>query len=711
MCVTNKVNCNNKHIFLFFIIVFSCLNIKKLIYNESKERRGTISNMPASYSLTTVTATSTKNTTDTASYSITANFNTNRTDLVRIKRWTLTKNSDGIGTANFSPVSDNTKISLHFNIRETTTVINSNSGGWGAEIFVSDIHTLPNPSTIYISFHAIDGWKIEYVVSGVSKVVTLPNRLDILSVDSLNNSPFSQWTPSNMMSISNPSIIEKNVTLSYSVPANNYCTITNSGTVTPTGSSQSVGNSVVVTATLAGDGISSALTATHTISFLKTPVYTGGISSYELFYSNIGNTYTPSSLPNASSFTPNLVSPSFTYSISYLSNQTYAAANVPVATISNTYSPGSNIVGTGMCYYTITAPANVSAFLDTVTANFHFLTVRPGYIIGPNVDLTDAVIQNYNLDGINFSSCNLTNAKIINCLLANVNFTNAVFTNATFTYNTIQSTTNFNGASFTGLVSNDNNGTTTNISSSWEIKGGKIVASGTVYFSLFFNLETPSNTIPSGDGYKIVTNGLMVNGVIESATPTSNNFIIKNTDTRYQITQVGPGALYIFELIHRSSDNRIYIRGINASTNTVIALPNTESNTFAASYKFETLPIGPGPSGYVISGSYLFGSNMNLAGTYFDNAVNPKPDLTGLTLNNIFFPVTGTTINGWNLSNTKFNNGTFVNVFFSDCNCSSTDFSGSTLDNASFKITYTSKNVALTNIATLQNAKFTNYTT
>ena len=607
--------------------------------------------MSVSYSLTTVTATSTKNTADTTPYSITGNFSTNRSDLARVKTWTLTKTANGVGTANFIPIPSNDSISLHFNIRETTTVINSNSGGWGSEIFVHDIHNLPNPSTITISFHVIDGWKIEYVVSGVQKIVTLPNRLNISSVDNLNNTPFNEWLPSNMMSVSIPSIYSKNISLTYSVPNNSYCTITNSGTITPIGSSASVGNSVTVTATLSGEGISSSLTATHTISFLKTPVYTGGLSTNELFYSNIGNTYTPAS-PTASSFSPNLVSPSYTYSITYLSNQAYAATNVPVATIIPAVAPGSTIVGTGMCYYTVTVPANVSAFLDTVTANFHFLTVRPGYIVGPNVDLSGAVIQNYDLNDVNFSNCNLTNARIINCLLSSTNFTSANFTNATFTYNTITSTTRLTTANFSGLISNNNTGTTTNISADWKIQGGSIVATGTIYISIEFRLALPSFTLPSGTGlttsspnpvgdghYRIDEESLLINGKVESSTNLTSNFIVRSTNTRYQLIEVGPSAKYTFELINSTTStgysgvNTMYIRGIKTATNTITRLRNIRrSQTFAVSFQILNASV---QLPYVLRGSYLFGPGLRLGGTYFNNSLNPKPDLTDLILNNL----------------------------------------------------------------------------
>ena len=609
--------------------------------------------MSINYSLTAISANSNKNISDTTPFSITQNFTTNHLDLSRIKKWTLTKTADGWGVVNFILLKENSKISLHFNIRDTTTVIDYNDGGFRGGVFYNDIHNLPNPSSIFISFHVVDGWKIEYVVGGVNKEIKFENKLAISSVDEIMDTPVIVSTPSNMVSVSTPVILEKNISLSYSVPDNSYCTIS-SGIITPIGSSESVGNSVIVTATLSGEGISTSLTATHTINFLKTPAYIRDITRDEIFYSSIGSTYTPplSSVPTESSFIPNLVSPNFKYSISYLSNQEYAEANVPVATISNDSSYLSNIVGTGMCYYTVTVPANEAEFLDTVVVTFHFLLVRPGYIIGPSADLTDAVIQNYDLSGVNFSNCNLTNAKIINCLLENANFTNAVFTNTIFTYNKITDSTKLTNATFNGLISSNNSGKTTQITSNYEIKGGRIVQEGTVFLSLTFYLESPeiipdsgiNTTTPyNGDGhYKVVNDGLAINGRIETAGKMETNLIIKTLNVRYQITQVGPGAKYMFEVIVARTYsqgiyfNQMYIRGINTTTNTITTLPNTlDQQTFAVAYKLD-LPL---PVGYVINGSYLFGPNMNLSGTYFDNTVNPKPDLSNLpsnlTLNNI----------------------------------------------------------------------------
>ena len=166
--------------------------------------------------------------------------------------------------------------------------------------------------------------------------------------------------------------------------------------------------------------------------------------------------------------------------------------------------------------------------------------------------MTGAVIQNYDLNGVNFSSCNLSNARIINCLLTNAIFTGANLTNATFTYNTITSTTNLTSTNFTRLVSNNNDGNTTLISPTWKIQGGRIVESGTIYFSLRFTLASPSATIPTGtnlstttppgDGhYRIAEGGLKINGRVETAVNAnlSSNFIARAVNTRYFLSVIG----------------------------------------------------------------------------------------------------------------------------------------------------------------------------
>jgi len=118
--------------------------------------------------------------------------------ILPVKRWTFTKLQDGDGVVNFLPIPTNNSISLHFNIRFTTNVtvfdVNIN-GSWSLspQITASDIHNLPNPSTIYFSFEPVNGWKIDYTVSGVPKSITIPNRLSITSIDNINNTPSSTF--------------------------------------------------------------------------------------------------------------------------------------------------------------------------------------------------------------------------------------------------------------------------------------------------------------------------------------------------------------------------------------------------------------------------------------------------------------------------------------------------------------------------------------
>ena len=354
--------------------------------------------------------------------------------------------------------------------------------------------------------------------------------------------------------------------ITYSTPTNNFCTVSASGDITLKATATS-GGPVTITATISADGvIANTVTATHTIRFLRRPVYNGAITSVDKFFQDIGSSYAASSLaPTSTSFTPNLSAPVYTYSVTYLSNQVYASASAQTATVPNTSTPTYSLVGTGQCYLTVTvAPDTTSGYLDTVIVNFVLLTVRPGYIVGPNVNLTGVEIRNYNLSGVNFTNSNLTNARIVNCLLANANFSSANLTGATFIYNTITNTTNLTSTIFTDLTSNNNTGTTTQLSSSSAIQGGRIVPSGTVFFSIEFTLAYPSASVPSGTGlstttpysgdghYRIAEGNLLINGKVESALSEnlSSNFIIRSTNTRYLLTQVGPAATYLFELIN-----------------------------------------------------------------------------------------------------------------------------------------------------------------
>ena len=513
--------------------------------------------------------------------------------------------------------------------------------------------------------------------------------------------------------------------ITYSTPTNNFCTVSANGDITLKATATS-GGPVTITATISADGvIANTVTDTHTIRFLRTPVYNGSMTSVDRFFADIGSSYAASSLaPTSTSFTPNLSAPMYTYSVTYLSNQAYASASAQTATIPNTSTPTYNIVGTGQCYLTVTVAQDYIANLDAVTVNFVLLTVRPGYIVGPNVNLSGAEIRNYNLSGVNFSSSNLTNARIVNCLLANANFSSADLTGATFIYNTINNTTNLSGANFTGLTSNNNTGTTTQLSSSWAIQGGRIVPSDTVFFSIQFILATPSASIPSGTGlstttpysgdghYRIAEQKLWINNKVESGLSAnlSSNFILRSTNTRYLLRQVGPYATYLFELINSTTStgysgvNTIYIRGINSSTGEVVALPNiSEAQVFSTAFPIVT-PTLP----FVIRGSYLFGPGLSLSNTYFDNDISPKPDLSDLSFTNLYIlPRDPIVLQGWNLTRTKLNGGAFDAVTFNDCNCNEVDFSGSSLNNISFKITFTSENAAIPNIATLKNAKFT----
>ena len=83
-----------------------------------------------------------------------------------------------------------------------------------------------------------------------------------------------------------------------------------------------------------------------------------------------------------------------------------------------------------------------------------------GYLIGPNVDLSNAILKGMNLNEIDLSGVTLRNACLEGCLLSNVNFTN----------------TNLYNLKSKDLIF-DESKPPTNLPSGWKIKNGSLVGS------------------------------------------------------------------------------------------------------------------------------------------------------------------------------------------------------------------------------------------
>jgi len=401
-----------------------------------------------------------------------------------------------------------------------------------------------------------------------------------------------------------------------------------------------------------------------TMTVVRTPVFnTALMTQFTRDVSHINTTFTATP-PANSAFTPNLVSPTFTYSIEYLTNSAYANANLKTAEFVTPSSSTCTVLNTGQCYLKVTSNQNLANFLDVATANFTLLTVRAGYIVGPNVDLSGVLIQNYDLSGTNLSGVNFTNARLINCILRNVNLTSAVFRAATFTYNTIDANTNLTNANFEQLISNNISGTTSQISSTWEIKSGQILETGTIFFAMSFTLASPYTVVSMGGqtGYYMVTaDTLLINGRPETST-TASNLLVKAVNTEYVLTQVGitPTPIYKFSIYLNSANSMLYVRAKLISNDAIAALSNIDiPQLFSVSFLI-TNPILP----FRLNGSYIFGPNMNLNGVYFDNNISPKPDLTDLSFVNLLLSSTSGpfVLRGWNFTRTKLN--TQRNRFF-----------------------------------------------
>jgi hypothetical protein len=75
------------------------------------------------------------------------------------------------------------KQALNFNIRDTSSLVNSFDGVWGSEILITkDLHSLPRPLNLIITFNTAIGFTINYQGTDI---VTLPNRFNVMNINDL----------------------------------------------------------------------------------------------------------------------------------------------------------------------------------------------------------------------------------------------------------------------------------------------------------------------------------------------------------------------------------------------------------------------------------------------------------------------------------------------------------------------------------------------
>ena len=93
--------------------------------------------------------------------------------------WNVIWKAD-IGYINFS-IDDNKKIAFHFNIRETTTVINTYDEGWQEAKYIQNFHSLRRPINFEISFNVSTGFTVVYQGNKENEriVANFPNRLNV----------------------------------------------------------------------------------------------------------------------------------------------------------------------------------------------------------------------------------------------------------------------------------------------------------------------------------------------------------------------------------------------------------------------------------------------------------------------------------------------------------------------------------------------------
>jgi len=314
--------------------------------------------------------------------------------------------------------------------------------------------------------------------------------------------------------------------------------------------------------------------------------------------------------------------------------------------------PGANLTGatlTGSLYNTTDLSG---AILTGVTSSFITGTplrfpvdngwkIAGGYIIGPNVNLTNANLSGLILSDINLSEVNLTNANLLGVISSGITGTPFRFPTDTgwtiisgrlvgqgvdlsgITLNNINiSNINLTNATLTGLISSGITGSNYILPTSWKLINGYLIGPGANLNKVnLSNLNLSQCTLTG------VSSGGII-GTPPSALPSGWQFVTGGY-------LIGPGA---------NLTNAI-LTGITIEPTTDLTgaiLTNVTSNNIIGSLQAST--------GMLISGGHIIGPGVNLSGVILSNI-----NLSGINLTNII--LTNTT-----LDNTNFTNANLTGV-------------------------------------------------
>ena len=335
-----------------------------------------------------------------------------------------------------------------------------------------------------------------------------------------------------------------------------------------------------------------------------------------------------------------------------LVNATLSGANLSSKNLTDVNLTGANLTGANLSSVTINTSTNftnatltnvssgsLSGTTSTFPTNYNIIG---GYVVGPSVNLSNAVLSGLNL-----------NTKI----LTGVNFTNANLTNVVLTGSTIDSSTNMTNATLTNITTGSLIGTSTSFSSSYNLINGYVVgpsvnlSGANLSGQNLTNKDLSSANLTNVNLTSATLTGLKTGSI--TGTPTlSANYVVVNNYI------LGPSVNLTNANLANQNLTNVNLSGANLSgtvlTNATLTGLVTSSITGVPTMN----------TAYTIINGYIVGPSVNLA-----NANLSGQDLTGKDLTNVNLSnanLSDATTTNIILSNTNINNANLTNITFSN---------------------------------------------
>ena len=383
------------------------------------------------------------------------------------------------------------------------------------------------------------------------------------------------------------------------------------------------------------------LTLTN-VNFTNANLSGTNLSNVTLTNSNISNTdFRTATLTNLISSgltgTP-LLSSNYNIVNSLIIGPNVNLTNVDLSNqnLTNINLSGTTLTGVNLTSATLSGVISGSVTgTPTLSAAY---TMINGYIIGPNVNLTNATLTSQNLTGKDLSGTNLTSANLTSATLTgvksgsvtgtptlsasynmingyiigpNVNLTNAALTSQNLTGKDLSGTnltgTNLTSATLTGVISGSITGTPT-LSASYNMINGFIVGPSV-------NLSSANLSSQNLTG-KDLSNADLSNANLSNATVT--NIILSNTNiNNANITNITFSNIQKVQLLKNSNNRSISnIQVSTLSSNEIISLlPTSSISTIhnISSVVFKVIPplIDNTIDLSVATGAFYVPSNIN----------------------------------------------------------------------------------------------------